>query len=175
MPKHVSFETPIDWRQWKLDQAIRSLRMWVDGEGDLYAVPVVVVDPTGAASSATLPQHPCINWENASLITNAGVNIIAQPTAGQYIKLYGMKLDFSMTADAGGPAHFRLIIEDYPSGVGLFALQIYVAAAAYNHEIVLNFLPSFLTNLTPGSSINARWFAPPSTATVRCDAWGRME
>jgi len=52
MPKHVSFETPIDWRQWKLDRAIRSLRMWVDADNDLYAVPVVVVDPTAFEGNA---------------------------------------------------------------------------------------------------------------------------
>jgi len=44
--KHVTVGRAIDWQQWQLDQAVRSVRMQVDKDGDLYALPVIVVDPT---------------------------------------------------------------------------------------------------------------------------------
>ena len=44
--RHVTVGKAIDWQQWQLDQAVRSVRMQVDHEGDLYAIPVIVVDPT---------------------------------------------------------------------------------------------------------------------------------
>jgi hypothetical protein len=44
---HVQVGKAIDWSQWQLDRSVRSLRMQTDRDNDLYAVPVVVVDPTG--------------------------------------------------------------------------------------------------------------------------------
>lgn len=44
--RHVTVGKAIDWQQWQLDQAVRSVRMQVDKDGDLYALPVIVVDPT---------------------------------------------------------------------------------------------------------------------------------
>lgn len=94
MPKHVSFETPVDWRQWKLDQAIRSLRMWVDGEGDLYAVPVVVVDPTGNKSAADGLTRGAGWWERVNIGGFAGVIPIHATTAELTSYLVGAQLDY---------------------------------------------------------------------------------
>jgi hypothetical protein len=44
--KHVTVGKAIDWQQWQLDQSVRSIRFQVDKDNDLYALPVVVIDPT---------------------------------------------------------------------------------------------------------------------------------
>ena len=51
--KHVTVGKAIDWQQWQLDQSVRSIRFQVDKDNDLYALPVVVIDPTMEKVSAS--------------------------------------------------------------------------------------------------------------------------
>jgi len=92
MPKHVSFETPIDWRQWKLDRAIRSMRMWVDGENDLYAVPVVIVDPTGLNASAD-GQTRGIPWIETQQLSFLPGDVIHNAPNGMESYVQGWRFD----------------------------------------------------------------------------------
>ena len=78
--KHVTVGKAIDWQQWQLDQSVRSIRFQVDKDNDLYALPVVVIDPTGdkvIAQGATV-----LDWEWLATSVSAIVTDVDMPAPG---------------------------------------------------------------------------------------------
>jgi len=175
MPKHVSFETPIDWRQWKLDQSIRSLRMWVDPDGDLYAVPVVVVDPTGVAASARQPITPYTDFHETSVISGPPVQVASPPLLTN-LDIYGMRLDLGII-NAAVAAPFNLRFYEAQSGRNIFITRIWVPLAAYPHEIIFDFSahPIHVPWMAGGNPVYAEWSAAFARDDVFCTIWGHAE
>ena len=88
--KHVTVGRAIDWQQWQLDQSVRSIRMQVDKEGDLYALPVVVIDPTGEKVSAS-PSRTTTVYDD--LITS-GITDLWIPPDDQDAYVQGFVIDY---------------------------------------------------------------------------------
>jgi hypothetical protein len=48
--RKVTTSIPIDWAQWRLSQSVRNLHFEADADGDVYALPVMIIDPTQGPS-----------------------------------------------------------------------------------------------------------------------------
>jgi len=95
--KKVTCGGPINFLQWNLDTQVRGLRMEVDKDNDLIALPVVVVDPTKSQVSAnpvSVPLNEMIY--GAGVIDSAVVWQPAGPAAStpsSYFNLLSLSID----------------------------------------------------------------------------------
>lgn len=99
---HVTVGNAIDWQQMNLDQSVRSIRMWIDKERDLYAVPVIVIDPTSSKVSAN-GIVPGILWESHEYFWDALPIQMHVPPVGMRSYIIGIEVsDIGSTLAVAG-------------------------------------------------------------------------
>lgn len=97
--RKVKVGGPINFQQWNLDQQVRGLRLEVDSDNDLLALPVVIVDPTQKpevlAATSAQPQV----WQWGAIDTDIVGPKVVLPVnnPGETIMLAGFVISF------GGP------------------------------------------------------------------------
>jgi hypothetical protein len=122
---HVTVGKPLDWVKCQFDRSVRSVRFQVDKDNDLYAVPVMIMDPRGELGIIQGDGWTEGIW--GFLDTCApGVtvtNTIVLPSGWEYdleyMSLYGVNID-----NAGDRVSCQLAANWVIPGQGPFAWQI---------------------------------------------------
>ena len=109
--RKVKVGGPINFQQWNLDQQVRGLRLEVDKDNDLIALPVLVVDTTGEPSTLTSSiSTPTVQTIRGSIKSSFGPTTFWTPDAGKRIRLLGGVISGSnLTLAAAGTEY--IVIE----------------------------------------------------------------
>jgi hypothetical protein len=152
--KHVTVGKAIDWQQWQLDQSVRSIRFQVDKDNDLYALPVVVIDPTGALTTAPPSNYHPITWREGVALAGFGPFPLHLPVLPQTISyICGLGIDYE---------DVRLVAAAAVTGS---LLRVDTGAPVATHR----FWVDVAANFKPSHTIDLRDFPIPCPLGVMAD------
>ena len=166
--RHVTVGKAIDWQQWQLDQAVRSIRFQVDKDNDLYALPVVVIDPTGdkvIAQGATV-----LDWEWLATSVSAIATDVHMPATGFTTFLDQYEVCFGGDRLAVAAVNYLLFIDPAVGVLHDLAWWCEVAASskpAYN--LTLKYPLEFATGM------RMQLFTALASGQVQLHIWGHDE
>jgi len=165
---HVTINRPIDWSQWNLDRSIRSIRMQVDRDNDMYALPVVVIDPTGDQVRTDTPIRT--DWEWYATAVSAIITDVHTPAAGytSFLDQY----EICWAGDTLGAAAVNYILfEDPDIGIPHAVAWWCDVNPAYKvpYNCTLKFPLEFPTRM------RVQLFAALTSGSVSVHIWGHDE
>jgi len=106
---HVTVGKAIDWQQMGFDQSVRGMRVQLDKDNDMYALPVIVMDPTGDRVEAT--GLPTDRWEWLATAVSAVVTDVHFPAVGRTTFLDQYEVCFGGDTLAAAAANYVLFID----------------------------------------------------------------
>ena len=169
--KKVTCGGPINFQQLQLDKQVRGLRMEVDKDNDLIALPVVVVDTTGPQTVASTPLVIEFQYQAVNAFGN---KMIWTPAAGKRIRLMGGSICGANLTLAAAAREIVTLNRGVP-GEYFYLIQQYLDATTRDFQNV-NFdygLQGFLLN--PDESIIATLGTVLATGAYFVHVWGREE
>ena len=167
--KKVKVGGPINFRQWNLDQQVRGLRLEVDKDNDLIALPVISVNPASdqtVSNASALIVRGYVAWGGGP--GNVDVLVPRDPTKDIYLlQLQIVPAGLSLAV----PAIHRLDIRDKANPpINRYFLHTWLPAVPdYMEPVVINFP-------CPGIrfpfGVNAYTASAPDTGYYAIQAWG---
>jgi len=170
-PKFVTVNKPIDWDgTWSLSEPVQHLVFEHDGNDNLKAMPVVLVDTTKGTVIPTVPEKKSGIWCAVLALGASGLaGSVHTPPAGQTSYVTNVSVDYS-DVSLGAAALIYCTLED--TGARLkFRHMFWVPVAAAAR-------PSFVLHCDPPLDIVGDVIAQISGATVgdiRITCWGYDE
>ena len=167
--RHVSINRPLDFAQWNLDGNVRSVRIQVDKDNDMYCLPVIVVDPTRPLVKAVSPT-PINTWEWLATSVTVVATSVHIPAAGFTTFLDQYEISWMGDTMAAGAANFMLFLSPTVGilhDVGWWS----IATAAYKepYTCTLKYPLEYVDEL------RVQLFAALTSGNVGIHIWGHDE
>ena len=165
--RKVKTSVPIDWQQWQLTESVRNLHLEADADGDLYALPVIIIDPTKEKVSAiALWRGIWTDWVDVSAIGNQVIHNAGTATS----RLLGLWVDYANSAVGAAAKSTIFINERGGASATKFQHEFYTPAAALPRpSFVIDFSNNELWCTYGVSVLNMQNFG---ATNIQVGAWG---
>jgi len=170
---HVTIGKSLDWQQMGFDQSVRGMRVQVDKDNDVYAVPVIMIDPTGTKKVSAQGVCPGGIWcERQTITTGPTFYPVHIAPDGMDSYVLGLTLDYADSTFAAAALAAVAWCDNEPPvyPVRYFHYFHCAAAAAFRNSLVVPFGEKPLRFAHGVQGYNQTSFAGATGVVLGC--WG---